>query len=91
MQLIGVGAEELGERRCVGVGVEEDEAGEGVDRHLEQPELGLVEVADEVRAGDAAQVALEVVGPEVVRAHEAGAGVARRRPGTARCRGAGRR
>ena len=70
-QLVGIGAEELGERHRIGVGVEEDETGEGVDGHLEQSELGLVEVADEIGAGDATQAALKVVGPEVVRADEA--------------------
>ena len=75
-QLVDLGAEELGEGRRVGIGVEEDEAGEGVDGHLEEAEFGLVEVPDEVGPGHAAEVALEVVGPEVVGAHEPGAGVA---------------
>jgi hypothetical protein len=58
------------ERHRLRVGVEEHEPGERVDRNLHEAQLILVERAGEVGARDAAQLALEVEVPEVVRAGE---------------------
>jgi hypothetical protein len=63
-------AEELGERRGIGIRVHEDEAGEGLDRHRQEAVVGLVEVTDEIGPRHTAQLPLEVVGPEMVRTHE---------------------
>ena len=74
-QVVHLLAQVLAQWRGIGIGVEEDEAGERVDGHLEQRVLGLVDLADEVFPQHSAQLALQVVGPKVVLAEEAALGV----------------
>ncbi len=69
-ELVHLLAEELRQWCGVGIGVQEDEPGEGVDGDRQEPEVLPVEGPDEVGAGHSSKGALEVVGPEVVGAHE---------------------
>ena len=63
-------SEVLGERRRVGVRVDEDERPPGVDLHGHEPELRLVEAGLALGARRRAERAVEAVGPGVVRALE---------------------
>ena len=64
-------AQELTERCGVRIGVDEDEAGERVDRHLQKRVVVLVDLARKVFPQDAAQFPFEVIRPQVVLTQEA--------------------
>ena len=68
LEEVGQLAEMVGERRRVGIRVDEDERPPRVDRHRGETEAGRVEPGLAFRAGRASQRTVEAVGPGVVRA-----------------------
>ena len=74
-QLDDLDAQVFPQRWGAGIGVQEDEAGEGVHRHRQQRVLFLVDRPGKVLAQHSLQPAIQVVGPEVVLAQEAALGI----------------
>ena len=63
-------AHEAGQRRCVSIEIDERHVEERLDADLGQAEVVVVEAGDVLRVAGRLQVALEIIGPGVERAHD---------------------